>query len=425
MNSVRATALAAGAEPREAGVTSVVRTLAGALVVLALASGTADAAVAGYEISAMALVTVRSPLPGDVAKVLTTDLQLDPAAQGRLTWSTASLVLRYAPQLIIREPQLAPRLLPLHQGFLNFDKRFDRASLSLRQEGGYGVADIGSLRLPAGAQPTGVYEVQTLGAVDYVRSASSVNLELRPVPRFTVSLSGAYLLSGDPKGGLQLPLQQGPVASATVRIVASRRLRLITNARGTHASFITGAEQSIMVFTQAVEWQAERSTVLTLGGGAAVTRERVVELPLGPPPGFHLEVLPAARATLSMTRELRGIPTQLNADVNLLPFADRFTGLVYERLEGRLGATARPTGKLTVLASVGAGYAIPLGRAPQAGDTALFGEASGAYAVFPWLSLLGTGRAVWTSQPRLGAPPQALWAVTFGALVRDQDTVAW
>jgi hypothetical protein len=395
------------------------------VVALALTAASSEAAVARYDVSATTLVTVRSPLPGDTARLLTMDLQIDPAAQGGLAWSTASLVLRYAPQLIIREPQLAPRFLPLHQGFLAFEKRFARASLLLRQEGGYGVADIGSLRLPAGAQPTGVYEVQTLGAVDYVRSASSVNLELRPIDRLTISLSGAYLLSGDPKGGLQLPLQQGPVGNAIVRIVASRRLRLITNARGTHASFITGAEQSIMIFTQAVEWQAERSTVLTVGGGAAVTRERVVELPLGPPPGFHLEVLPAARATLSMTRELQGVPLQLNADVNLLPFADRFTGLVYERLEGRVAATARPTGKLTVLASAGAGYAIPLGRAPQAGDTALFGEVSGAYAVFPWLSLLGTGRAVWTSQPRLGAPPQTLWAVTFGASVRDQDSAAW
>lgn len=401
------------------------RAIASTAVVVLVTSSPSRAAVVGYEVSAQTLLTTRSPLPGDTATLLTTDVQLDPAAQGGLTWSSASLMLRYAPQLIIREPQLAPRVLPLHQASLTFQKRFERAALSLRQEGAYGVADIGSLRLPAGAQPTGVYEVQTLGAVTYLRSASALSFDWRPTERLSFSLSGAYLASGDPSGGLQLPLQHGPVGLASMRIVATRRVRLLTNAQATHASFVTGAEQSIMLFTQGLEWQVARSTVLTVLAGAAVTRERVVEMPQGPPPGFHLEVLPAGQVLLSTAPELRGVPVQLTADVHVLPFADRFTGLVYERLEGRVGSSVRPTGKLTVLASVGVGYAIPLGRAPQAGDTAVFAEASGTYALFPWLSLLGTGRAVYTSQPRLGGDPQTLWAVTLGASVRDQDSASW
>lgn len=383
------------------------------------------AAVVGYEVSATTSLTSRAPLPGDAATVLTSDFQLDPIAQGGLTWSSAALVLRYAPQLIIREWQLKPRVLPLHQASLLYSKRSERWSFSLRQDGAYGTADIGSLRLPAGSQPTGVYEVQTLGAVTYVRSASAFAFDARPTDRVALSLSGAYLVSGDPSGGLQLPLQHGPVGLATFRWVASRRFRLITTGQASHASFLTGAEQSIFLATESGEWQLARTTVLTVGAGAAVTRERVVELPNGPPPGFHLETLPVAVASLSAAPEPLGFPVQLTASLRMSPFADRFTGLVYERVEGRLGATSRPTSKVTATASVGGGYAVPLGRSPQAGDTAIFGEASATWAYTPWLSFLGTGRLVWTSQPRLGGAPTTLWALTLGAQFHDRDSTTW
>lgn len=395
------------------------------VVLLALWASPGLAAVVGYEVSATTSLTSRAPLPGDAATILTSDFQLDPLAQGGLTWSDSALVLRYAPQLIIREWQLKPRVLPLHQASLLYSKRFERWSFSLRQDGAYGTADIGSLRLPAGSQPTGVYEVQTLGAVSYLRSASAFAFDWRPTERVALSLSGAYLLSGDPSGGLQLPLQHGPVGLATVRWVATRRFRLITTGQASHAQFVTGAEQSIFSAMESGEWQLARTTVLTLGGGAAVTRERVVEIPNGPPPGFHLEVLPVAAATLSAAPEPIGVPVQVTASLRMSPFADRFTGLVYERVEGRLGGTSRPTSKLTVTGSVGAGYAVPLGRSPQAGDTALFSEASATWAFSTWLSFLGTGRLVWTSQPRLGGAPTTLWAITLGAQFHDRDSTTW
>ncbi|MDP3235506.1 MAG: hypothetical protein Q8N26_22170 [Myxococcales bacterium] len=393
-----------------------------ALLTLAL---DASAAVVGYDVSASATVAVRSPLPGDVSVGVTTDLQLDPVAEGSIRWPQTSLTLRYAPQLIIREPQVRARVLPLHHGVLTIAHRFTRASLLVSQDFSYGVADIGSLRLPAGARPTGVFEAQTLGAVPYLRSASQVVVDGRPNEFVSMFLSAVYLVSGDPTGGLDLPLQNGPLATGAVTLVLDRRFSLITSAQATHAWFNTGAEQSIFLATESVEWRVARTTVLTLGVGVAYTRELVVPLVGGPLPGLFFETLPVALASAASLVEVKGIPVQLLFDVRLSPFADRFTGLVYERLEGRASANARLTRELTAEVSVGTGYAIDVGRSPQAGDSATFAEASLRWDATRWFALVGTGRGVYIEQPRTMTPGQLLWSITLAAVVRDRDTTSW
>jgi len=396
-----------------------------ATVCLALLAFDAAAAVVRYEVSATSTVSTRSLLPGDVAVGATTDLQLDPMASGSLQWARTLLTLRYAPQLIIREPQLSPRVLPLHHAVITLQHRFTRASLMLSEDASYGVADIGSLRLPAGALPTGVFEVQTLGAVPYVRSASYAVLDGRPTDRFSASLAAAWLVSGDPTGGVDLPLQSGPAGTGTLNFTVNRQLHLITTAQASHARFNTGGEQTIAFLTQGVQWALARPTTLSLSAGVAVARERVVPLVGGPPPGLFFEALPVALAALVTTFELRGTPVELRAGAQLSPFADRFTGLVYERLEARALATSRLTRELTASLSLGTGYAIDLGRAPQAGDSATFTEASLRWDRTAWFALIGTGRAVWTEQPLTTRPGQVLWAITLAAVVRDRDTTAW
>jgi hypothetical protein len=394
-----------------------------ALVVTGL-SVRALAGVAGYDVSASALFTTRAPLPGDSAVGATTDLQVDPSATGTLAWDTTLLTLRYAPQLIVREPQLKPRVLPLHRGLLSFAKRWERASLLLSEDASYGVADIGSLRLPAGSQPTGVFEAQTLGAVTYVRSATFAAFDARPGDRLTLALAGGFLLSGDPSGGAQLPLQYGPAGTGSLRWRVDRRFSLVTGAQASHARFITGAEQSIALATEAVEWQASRTTTLTGGLGLGWTREQVVPLVGGPPPGLYTEALPVALGSVASRFEVATLPVQLNVSARMAPFADRFTGLVYERVEGRASLGASFTAKLRASLAVGSGYAVPLGRAQQAGDSATFGEGAVTWDVERWCSLVGTGRTVFTDQPRL-ATRQLLWSVSVAAVFRDRDTTSF
>ncbi|MCU0696091.1 MAG: hypothetical protein MUC96_06155 [Myxococcaceae bacterium] len=392
---------------------------------VALNGARAGAAVASYDVSAQALVTTRAPLPGDTSTTVTGDLEVDPAVQGGLAWATTLLTLRYAPHLIIREPQLAPRVLPLHQGTFQLQQRFERWSFTVLQEAAQGVADVGSLRLPQGAQPTRVFEVQTLGAVPFVRSASFFALDARPAERLTLAFNAGYLVSGDPTGGLQLPLQHGPVGQASGRFSLTRRLRLVTAAQASHATLVTGAEQSIAQLTESGELEVARGVVLTVGAGGAWTRERLVEMPGGPMPGVFTELLPVALASLSSAVELRGVPVQVDAAVQMAPFADRFTGFVYERVEGRLAVSSRIVEQLTASASAGLGYAIGVGRSPQAGDLALFGDAQAAWAFTRWFSLVGTGRLVWTTQPRLGGAQATLWAVTVGARFTDRDSASF
>ena len=396
-----------------------------ATVVLLTLALDASAAVVGYDVSATATVATRSLLPGDVAVGVTTDLQVDPVAEGSIRWTQTFLTLRYAPQLIIREPQARARVLPLHHGIITLTHRFTRASLLVTEDFSYGVADIGSLRLPAGAMPTGVFDVRTLGPVPYLRSASYVVVDGRPNEFVSMYLSGGYLVSGDPTGGLDLPLQNGPVTTGAITLLLDRRFHLITSAQATHAWFNTGAEQSVVLATESAEWRASRATVLTLGVGAAYTRERVVSLVGGPPPGLFFEALPVALASVASLVEVKGIPIQLLFGARLSPFADRFTGLVYERLEGRASANSRLTRELTAQVSLGTGYAIDLGRAPQAGDSATFAEASLRWDATQWFALIGTGRGVWIDQPRTSTPGQLLWAFTLAAVVRDRDTTSW
>ncbi len=394
------------------------------MLLVSLLASTAFGGVARYDVSASALVTTRAPLPGDVAVGATTDLQLDPAISGSLAWSSTLLTLRYAPQLIIREPQLAARLLPLHHAVLTFSKRFDRASLMLSEDASYGIADIGSLRLPDGSRPGGVFEVQTLGSTPYVRSASFFALDGQPNDRVRLSLSGGYLVSGDPTGGAQLPLQHGPVGSGSMHFVLDRRWGLATSAQASHATFNTGAEQSIALATESLDWRVSRTVTVTVGGGAAWTRERIVDVVGGPPPGLFTEFLPVALASVSSPIEVLGVPVQLDIGARMAPFADRFTGLIYERVEARGSINSRLTRELTLTSAVGSGYAIPLGRAQQAGDSATFGEAAVAWNTTRWLSLVGAGRVVFSEQPRF-MTGQLLWSLSIAAVVRDTDSTTF
>lgn len=396
----------------------------GVIVAVAL-SARALGASAEYDVSAGTSLSTRSPLPGDVGTGVAADLLLEPAATGALRFTRARLSLRYAPRILLREPLVNARVLPLHDGTLAWELRLDRVSVQARQDASYGVADVGALVLPAGARPGGVFEVQTLGAVPFVRSASLLNLDFRPSERLRASLGGGYLVSGDPTGGEALPLQWGPLGQGSATVVVSRRVSLVTDVLASHADLVNGARQTIAFVTESVRWQFERPTLLQVGVGVAYARNLTVQLPGGPPPGLTVGALPVVAAGVASGVEVLRVPVRLELGARMAPFADRFTGAVYERLESRAAATARPTRELSVGLSGGLGWALPIGDNRQADDRALFADATARWDTTRWLSLLGTARFVWTEQPRLSIPGQALWAITVGALVRDTDHTAF
>ena len=389
---------------------------------------TASAADVRYGVSARSEVRTRTPLPGDIGTVLTGDVELDPVLDlGLLFHGGTAFLVQYAPVLIWREPQTGGRLLPLQRGRLGFTQKWDRATLLVAEDASWGLADIGALRTSddtSGApQNPVVNPVQTLGGVPYVRSATFLSLDVQPGARWSFGLSGGYSVSGSPSDMVNLPIQYGPSGAARLAFRLTRLDTLTTGFGVTQATFVTGQEQLVGTLTETWARQLTRQWSLSVQGGAALTREVVIAMQ--GIPGTYLEVLPVGAVSTSWSDQLFDQPLTLAASVRLAPFADRFTGFVYERLEAIASATWKPARAWVVTASGSGALAVPLGRAEQAGDRLVSGEAGVTWTVSRWLLLQAAVRVLWTEQPRLMVPGQVQAAGSVSVTVKEQDSVAW
>lgn len=399
----------------------------------------AFAAEVTYGVAVRTDVRTRTPLPGDRGQYVTGDLELNPRGEITLGVDTSTFFLGYMPTLLWREPQVGGgRLLPLHRARLAFGSRWQRVTMLLSQDGAYGVADIGSLRLPDGSLPTSVAEVQTLGSVPYVRSLTLLNVETNPADRFTLGFSAGYSLSGSTEDSQALPLQYGPLASVRARVALTRTDGLTTTAQVSQATFVTGQEQLVAQLLETWDRQISRTLQLNLGAGVAFTREEVIAQQ--GIPGGYLDVLPVALATLSWREVLQGHPLRLDTSLRMAPFSDRFTANVYERVEARVAGEYRPAREWITTAAVGGALAVPLGfslqrpegastadnlRLAQAGDRLVFAEGTVAWSVKTWLLLQASARVLWTEQPRRNMPGQVQAVGTLSVTVLEQDSVAW
>ena len=391
-----------------------------------------------YQVAVRTDVRARTPLPGDVnPNAPTGDLELGPLGEVTLGGDTSTFSLQYAPTLIWREPQTGGRLLPLHRGRVTFANRWQRATLLVTEDAAYGVADIGSLRAADGAPLGGVNEVQTIGSVPYVRSATLLSLDTRPSDLLTLGFSAGFAVSGSIELSDTLPLQYGPSGAVRARVSVSRTDGLTTLAGVTSAQFVTGAEQLVAAISETWDHQVSRTVALTVGAGAAFTRElvvaRAVPTSFDPTPGLYADVLPVVATTLGWRDVLSGHPLRLDASLRMAPFSDRFTANVYERLEGRLAGEWLPERRWTVTAAAGAAVALPIGAslvAParntaQAGDQVISGEANVAWTPETWLLLQASARVLWTAQPSVGNPGAVQAVGTVSVTVLQRDSLAW
>jgi hypothetical protein len=398
-----------------------------ALCTVLVWSSVAAAADVKYGVSARTELRGRTPLPGDTGTVLTGDLELDPIVDLAVVFHTGALALQYAPVLIWREPQTGGRLLPLQRGRFTAGKKWERATLLFSEDAAWGLADIGALRTDdTPNQPPGtVSPVQTLGGVPYVRSATYLALDAQPSTRVSFGLSGSYSVSGstEPVATTALPLQYGPTGAARLRLIATRLDAFTTQLGVSQATFVTGQEQLIAALTERWDRPLARQWSFSINVGAALTREVVIAMQ--GIPGTYLEVLPVGGASTTWNEKLAGQPLQLSASVRVAPFADRFTGFVYERAEASLQATWKPEKQWVVTAAGAGALAVPLGRAEQNGDRLLSAEAGATWTITPWLLLQGSVRVLWTEQPRLGVLGQVQAAGSVSVTVKEQDSVAW
>lgn len=396
----------------------------------AIAALTLSASAWAVDVSWLAVgradVRLRTPLPGDVGKPLTADLELLPAGRLSLGWSRTLIEFSYTPSLLFREPHLQGPVRLMNRGSAAVRTRWRRATFALQQQGSYGQADVGALRTredSLGSAP--VVEVQTLGLVPFVSSATTATLDLSTSERGRLSVTGGYLLSGSPDNPV-LPMQRGPLVRASFRFAFDRRDTLTTTTQATHADFVNGQQQTYAFLTE--EWSRQPTRLLNLSvmGGVAFTHEVVPEgLPSQLVAGTYDEVLPVAATTLAW-RDAVSTPTlQLETGLRLAPFADRFTGLIYERVEARL--TGRKVlSHLWLSSNLGAAWAVPLGRSPQAGDVIVFADAAAGWPIKQWLTLVGSTRVLYAHQPRLGVDAGGVqWVLTLSVMVQHQGSTSW
>lgn len=75
--------------------------------------------------------------------------------------------------------------------------------------------------------------------------------------------------------------------------------------------------------------------------GVAVARQVLPMTPTGPPAGTYVDIPPIVGGlALAFAAPLREFMWEGEARVRLTPFADRFTGTVYERVEALLSAAS-------------------------------------------------------------------------------------
>lgn len=405
------------------------RWLAIAVVVLASAASAVDVK---YGVGVRSEVRTRTGLPGDGCfgadgGCVTGDVELDPILDLSLGGDTTTFTLQYAPTLIWREPQTGTqsRLLPLQAGRVGLLQKWSKALFTLTEDAAWGVADIGALRTDTTQPITAVNAVQTLGGVPYLRSATLATLEGTLSNRVTLGGAAGFSISGSPEGTQNgLPLQWGPSGSARMRWLATRIDSLTTGATLFSARFATGQEQLISTLTESWERQLSRTWSFSLAGGAALTREVVIAMQ--GTPGTYIEVLPVGSASMNWNDEVFGTQVvRLGVSTRLAPFADRFTGAVYERLEGRVQGDWKPGRDWAVTAAGSGAIAVPIGLVQQAGDKLVSGEAAVTWTAKPWLLLQASARVLWTEQPRSGISGQVQAAGVVSVTVREQDSVAW
>ncbi|MBK7857913.1 MAG: hypothetical protein IPJ65_04655 [Archangiaceae bacterium] len=391
----------------------------------ALAASRALAVDAQYDLAGRVDVRIRSATAGDVGKYVTGDLELLPSAGLMLASTTTSFAALYNPSILFREPQTLGPVAVLHRLRLGLTQRWHRTTFTLTEDAAYGESDVTALRSPEGAQPGQVGDYYTVGVVPYVRTATTLLLERQLTRRSSFLLTAGYNVSGSPQNTVALPLQWGPYGSARLSLRATHHDVLSTVAQVTQATFTTGQEQLIAQLYEVWDAALTRQTSGSITLGAAYTREKIVAMVNGPPPGTYSELLPVAGLSLSMHTRQSELPVDFTASVRLSPFADRFTGAVYERLEGRVQADVRPNRKVALMAATGSAVAVALGRNDPAGDKLVFVESSVSWVPHSWITVAVLGRMLWVDQPRVGIRGQVQGLAICSVTVREQDSAGW
>lgn len=399
----------------------------GLVVWAALAASSARAGDVQYVVSARSELRVRNLQPGSTGP-FTAELELLPIAGLLIGSDDTRLAVSYQPSLLFRPFSTYPVGM-LQRGRLLFTRAWERATLGLTVDGAWGITDVSALR-PADSLPSGTVEVATAGVLPYTRVYGAASLDVVLSRRTRLNVTGGYQLSGTyaaPAGQeLTLPLQWGPLATARLSWTPTTHDWLTTSAVASDALFSFGQRITIIQGTQGWRRAFTARTSLDVYAGAAFTRTDVPDITnpnvtVKPIAGLYREVLPVVSGTFSQ-RFIVGGTVDVRGTVRMGPFADRYTGNVYERLEALAQVQWSPTRTLQLTGNAGGGWAVNVGRAEQLGDRIVYGDGRLAWTATKWLTLQGSASLAYSDQPSYNLRGWQ-WLVGVAVTVRDQGAL--
>lgn len=388
----------------------------------------ARAADVHYTVGGRADLRARNAQPG-ASGPMTGELELLPLAGLQLGHRATSLELTYRPSVLLR-PYASEPIGLLQAGQAQLRQAFHRVTLGLTGVGEWGVTDASALR-PGAAVPPGLHEVATAGLLPYVRLSGSGSLDAVLTRRLTLHVSAGYQYSGTPDAPagqeLTLPLQWGPFAEARLGWAPNARDAFTTRLQASDTEFSFGQHNTVAQGTQGWRRAFDARTALDLAAGVAFARTFVPDidnpnLTVRPLPGLFTEVLPVAQAQASHRFVADGT-VEVRGSVLVGPYADRYTGNVYERLDASAQVTWRPARGLEAIGNLGGGWAVDVGRGEQRGDRIASADAQVAWAFSRWLTWHAQAALAYSEQPSYELRGWQ-WLVGVGMSVRHRGALA-
>jgi hypothetical protein len=250
-----------------------------------------------------------------------------------------SLLATYYPRIYWFEPQSSSAPNVVNRALLQIDRKLGtNRTATVSEDFGYGLNYFSPLGGTAGATAPGTPEpLQPLPAVlfaQYVSSYSTASTSLELSHLWHLYASASYVVSGgaDSTAQLEIPLQRGPRADASVSYAVSRLDSWVSSVSALHSNFTSGQSASM---AQLVEtWQRRFSPTFdgSVSAGAAAVQNQAA---IGDPSN---DLLPVAALNANLKDRLGGQLTAAHLTLAVGPFLDVYAAEVYERAEADLGA---------------------------------------------------------------------------------------
>jgi hypothetical protein len=414
----------------------------------------------GYSLAARGEIRTRSLYADELpaSRLFANDLQFNPnmvLALESVPWRTA---LTYNPSFLFRDPFGRRQSSANHVGLLTIARSTPQNTFLVSQEASYGLQDLNvAVVSPAGLPlpPNVPREVNRLVLTS--RSVSSGTIELQLVPQTRLSLHGGYQFGGElrevapvlPLETWLIPYQWGPFGSVRLGTSVGRVHTLGVQVSGQQAELAPlylqgdpnpyGGENWNIQTT--ANWSSRLSRISTLEFDAGLARVYIDELPyfvppvlptpadpIGVPgavinPGPTRDWLPVGGGALTQRLPpVMGGILDLRVGARVSAFTDRFTGRIYQRVEGTGVLTNTLGTKLTAMALGGFGYTLPTAAAgPQGGEVSSYLQVSADYGLDPYWRLFA---ALQTSWFRPAGPDQRFqiqWTLTTAVTFNDGD----